>query len=593
MNMLTLLLCLASMLDVRVPGTLDVRVPATRPAAPELVTKTYELATVLPSRHGSEYAEVLAPYLWREQDSGESSYLGAEALDDSIAELVMRLFEPEFSYEGRAIDYDEGRLRVVAPPKVHDEIQRVLGYLESTFRRSVELRIDILERGIDAAPLAGVMTAKEADDLIAAGGARARSHTLRVAPGRIATLDATREVPLIADYDVNIAERTTQFDPIVTRVGLGTRIAARAAIAPGGVRVALVLRDGNQIGELRERHLDLGAFITTESGSRTVTESVPIQSLSLLHRSLALNLAIADGTVAVIDTSVALQTGSSRVAILVRASTERREPYSSLVLAGESARLEIVDVSYVCPPFAQVQGGLFERDRFPHDIQRFFALGGEFDEQPVQANTSAGSTSWIEESIASELHEQMSLSPWLIAFARKPDPASKLPPSLFGPDSGVFEQAAPSVSVVIGLTLRRPGAGGAVLMRASLPTVIGEQTAAILGGETLYIGDADVEVAQGASTIDPIVLVAFDGLALTLTPQRTNDGATVLDLCARANVLAGPLTPITVGAPLTLECERAESDDLLLDERLVFAATGGARRVTLAGGKLVLDIELR
>ena len=583
-TMLTLALSLASLLDVRVH--------AARPAAPELVTRTYQLATVMPARHGSDYNEVLAPYLWRDRGRYSPTHLGAEGLDDSIAELVMRLFESEFTYEGRAIDYDEGRLRVVAPPKVQEEIQRVLSYLEGTFRRSVELRIDIVERGNDAAPLAGVVTAKEADELIAGGGARVRSHTLRVVPGRIATLDATHEIGLVADYDVEIAERTSQFDPIVLRVGLGTRISARAAIVPGGVRVALLLRDGNQIGDVRERHLGLGALITTEAGSRTVTEAVPLQALSLLHRSLALNLAIADGSVAVIESSVALQTGTSRVAILVRAGAERREPYSSLILAGESARLEIVDLSYVCPPIAHSFGGLLERDRFPHDFDRFLAID-ESDEEPVYANTVAGSTSWIEEHIASDLHEQMSLSPWLIAFARKPDPASKLPPSLFGPDSGVFEQAAPSQGVVVGLTLRRTGAGGTVLARASLPAVVGEQTTAILGGETLYIGDADVEVAQGASTIDPILSVAFDGLAVALTPQRTNDGATVLDLCARANVLAGPLVPITVGAPLTLECERAESDDLWLDERLEFAAQGGARRVTFAGGKLALEIELR
>lgn len=102
-----------------------------------------------------------------------------------------------------------------------------------------------------------------------------------------------------------------------------------------------------------------------------------------------------------------------------------------------------------------------------------------------------------------------------------------------------------------------------------------------------------MEVATGASTIDPIVRVSIDGLLCSLLAVRASARATVVDLSVGAHVLAREPQVITVGAPPSIECERREYDDLVADERLTVAAQGGSRRVLLGGGASTLDLDLR
>jgi hypothetical protein len=564
-----------------------------RTASGDLVDKTYELATVMPDLHSSAYVENLAPYLWPTEFSERIPALDEYSTTDSVADVVVQVFSAELEYEGRKIEYSDGRLRVVAPPALHKEIERTLAFLESAMRRSVELRIDVFNRPLEAAPLATLLSTKDADDLVAAAGASARTYVLRVTPGRIATLDLTREVPLVGDYDVEIAQTAVQVDPVMFQFMIGTRLAARAAIVPGGVKLALVCRDGSQVGELHETRMELGGIMVNDSGRTMMTQPVTLQSVSVLQRSLALNLALPEGKVAVIESTLAVQTGTSRVAMLLRASAERREPFNSLVVGNDRARLEVLDASYLCPPRATISGQLFQHGTFPRSMSALFAISSSRGGEPAaNAMPSLAEQGWVESEIdSSGAYHTIALAPWILAYALKDGADSKLAPSAFGPDSAILAQARTPENALMHLTLRR--ANGSVAAQAWLPMVYGEESAAIFGGESLFVSDADVEVATGAATIDPVIQDAFDGLAISARPLRANDGGSVIELCARAHVLTGTPQQIAVGAPLSLPCERREFDELIADERLVFAAQGGARRVSLGGGALTLELELR
>jgi hypothetical protein len=208
------------------------------------------------------------------------------------------------------------------------------------------------------------------------------------------------------------------------------------------------------------------------------------------------------------------------------------------------------------------------------------------------ARPASGATGWLEEQAASSgTYQAVSIAPWVIVYTQRQ--GDQLAPPLYAPDGSALAQARARENATLGLTLRRAGASGAVLAQTQLTLSFGERSAAVLGGETLSIADADVEVANGAATIDPIMSDAFDGLIVSALPVRASDGATVVELRARAHVLAREPQVVAIGAPLSIQGERREYDDLIADERLVFAAQGGARRVTLGGGALVLEVELR
>ena len=132
------------------------------------------------------------------------------------------------------------------------------------------------------------------------------------------------------------------------------------------------------------------------------------------------------------------------------------------------------------------------------------------------------------------------------------------------------------------------------MLGGSLPVMVGATSALLLGGESMIISQTGVEVAQDASTIEPVVQDALDGLVLWVRPARAIDGGLSCAVGAWAHVLAGPMVELLVGAPLYMPLDRGEWDTLTVDDLALFGGAGGARKVTYGGaGGLILEIELR
>jgi hypothetical protein len=569
--------------------------------AADLVTKTYDLTSASPVLHNSEYTEALAPTLTFDNGDATPS-LDASQTHDSIANELLELFGAEFEYEGRSLQVDEhGRAQVVAPAAVHKEIERVLAFLETAFRRGVELRVDMIERPGTAPALPALMSVDEAEKLVAGSGASAHGTTLRIAPARIATLDLTHSVDYVADYDVEIAQATAQAYPVVRSYPIGVRMAARAAIVPGGTRVALLLRDSVQNGALRATDVQLGASVSSDSGQHFARGSVTVQSLSLLEHSFALNLFVPDGQAVVIDSTLSTQSGASRIAFVVRSTTTAREPVMTLQISAGHSPLEVFDASFVCPPRVDVDGRAFDQGVFPRSLDGLFDCGSNnYEGNPaVQGVLRMGDQGWIENVLGGDgEHQVQGLSSWLLIHPSRQSEPGKSAKSALGADSPVLAQARTGDVANVSLTLRRADKNGAVLAALTWPIVYGEASAAVIGGETQYIGGANVEVAQSAATIDPVVHTAFDGLVVRVRPTRATDGTATVELSARGHVLGGPMQDLEAGAPMSLPIKRCEFDNLSVDERLSFGAPAGGqpgpRRISLGGGTgLVLDFELR
>jgi hypothetical protein len=563
----------------------------------DLVTKTYDLTSASPVLHSSEYREVLAPTLVMSDDE-ELPSVDASRTQDSIANELLQLFGAEFEYEGRSLQVDQyGRAQVVAPAAMHKEIERVLAFLETTFRRGVELRVDMIERPGTAPALPVLMSLDEAEKLVTSSGAAAHGTTLRIAPARIATLDLSHSVGYVVDYDVEIAQASAQCSPRVRSMPVGLRIAARAAIVPGGTRVAMVLRNSAQNGALRSTDMDLGASVTSDSGQHFARGSVALQSMSILEHSFALNLFVPDGQAAVIDSTINTQTGASRVALVLRSTTTAREPVMTLQVSGGHSPLEVFDASYVCPPRVEVEGRAFDDGVFPRALDSLFDTGYD-NSHSVEGVLRTGDQGWVESVLGEDgEHQVQGLSNWLLIHPQRQNEPGKSAKSALGADSPILSQARASEVASISLTLRRADKVGSVLAAVSWPILYGEASGAVIAGETQYVGGANVEVAQSAATIDPEVHTAFDGLVVRVRPTRATDGTPTVELIARGHILSGPMQDLQAGAPMSVPMKRCEFDNLSVDERLSFGAAAGGqpppRRVSLGGGTgLVLDFEL-
>lgn len=563
----------------------------------DLVTKVYELDAAAPVLHTSEYTEMLAPTIHGYMGDGEGTWMvDTTRTRDSIADLLGQLFAVEFEYEGRSLQVDDrGRAVVVAPAAVHKEIERVLAFLEGQMRRNVELRIDLLDREDGAPALPSSMALEEADKLIGPTGKS--GVTLRIGPSRIALLDVSRSVTVVPDYDVEIAQAAAQYVPVLRTVSIGLRAAARAAIVPGGTRIALIVRNSSQNGPIRGTEVQLGATVTTDSGSHGTRGQVTLQALSVLEQSLALNLFVPEGKAAVIDTALRLASGTNHVALVLRPIASSREPVASVQIANARSPFEVFDASFVAPPRVDVQGGTFDDGVFPRELESSFDNGSPNAQGQaiLQAVLRTGDQSWIETALAQdETHQWSNLATWYFVHPTQSNEPGKATKSALAPDGAVLAQARASEVANIAITLRRSDKTAATLAAAAMPICYGESSGCVLATETQYVGSLDVEVAQGAATADPVIHDAFDGIVLRVRPTRAVDGSTMLEISARAHVLSGALQEVDLGTPLSLPGKRGEFDNLIADERLTFAAQGGVRKISLGGsGGLVLDVELR
>ena len=117
---------------------------------PDSVLVRYDLGGLLASFDSSTFVESLlmsggSPGDAVQRSSSEDMYERVDA--ESLVELLARLFNEEFEYEGRELALqDADELLVLAPPEVQEKVQGALTALEQALSSSVELQVDSLER---------------------------------------------------------------------------------------------------------------------------------------------------------------------------------------------------------------------------------------------------------------------------------------------------------------------------------------------------------------------------------------------------------------------------------------------------------------
>ena len=184
------------------------------------VLERYDLLPVLPRiDQGTGWEGLLSQLLppW----SSEVGALRVQGLHtdeapDKILSLVTQTLGDALNVKGSQIALEsDSTLLVLAPASVQSMVAEVLAVLESVLSVSVEVRVDVLSTdGGQEFPGRSVMSVAEADRLVeglVARGATHREHTFQLYSGRTSGVDQSNTVPLVFDYDVEIAQGSHRY----------------------------------------------------------------------------------------------------------------------------------------------------------------------------------------------------------------------------------------------------------------------------------------------------------------------------------------------------------------------------------------------
>jgi hypothetical protein len=187
-------------------------------------------------------------------------------------------------------------------------------------------------------------------------------------------------------------------------------------------------------------------------------------------------------------------------------------------------------------------------------------------------------------------------------LSRDPSSTRGTAPLLPGPGTdgvSILDAFTPAARIVQVTALLRRAGGTLPIARCSIPIRIGESGCAVLGTESIEVGDYNVEVAQSASIADTVMRIGFDGIALEFRPGFAPSGNLTIGLTARAHVRRGERRELSLGVRSLGTLDESTYDQLFVRETLVFAKAESAPKRFLLGdasqnstlGTLSLEVE--
>lgn len=530
----------------------------------------------------------------------------------TYVEIFGVLASTELQSEGRNATLDDGTLRLRAPEQVQNLARSTFGFLGDTFGAETELWIESVSLPKARGGSASVVTDEEAEELIASATSRLGSWRCVLGSSDTRVVDTTRVLPFLADYNVEIAQGSLAYDPIILPVSVGTRAVVAAAPAPQGTWIALVIRSADPVGEVRDTPVDLTGMVsssvdeitsagTTTGAKQGTLRALPgprkIQALTVQDRSLILNTYLPEGRALVVTTQLESRGATGSRALILR----RKGPSLPLhaVFGGnarESAPPQIlaIDLSSAHPPVAGLVG---DRMRMLLDYP---LDSGEWMVAQITHPATDVSFGEIDELLArapeaSEGIETSRFGSWSVLTAERGLTAIGVGGRSASDPLELMQRLRPRPRLFqVSATLSR---GGAITARCALPIRLGASSSVALGTEDSVIYDADVEVAQWASEADPTVHIDFEGLIVRFEPRAGNSGATALDIAAWARVTRGESREFDSGSPFLPKLRHSTADRLVLDERIRFEAGAGPQKIRLgdrseSGEGLMLEIEM-
>ncbi len=533
--------------------------------------RTYDLQTLLvPFR--SEFQMQVLPLRGSPGGMDEREHFDAGL----VVELVRSLCAPEFEYEGRGLQEQDGALYVTAPVAVQEKVARILGFLGSSLAARTELAIDelLLPDALPKDP-APILSPDEAQKLLGGGG-----------------------VSFVADWNVEIAQGAAIHDPVVELLPAGDVIACSGASAPGGMWLALLARSGESSGP-KDHPLEVYATVASEtapvqnpqpngptarSGGRVLQAGPRVwQSVPVSLHALALNTFLPDGKVLCLSATIGVGEQHGTRLLLVRRSNAPSAPVQGFAFDPKAASgrdLVLIDAGWLRPPSCSTEGDLRGGGALP-------MRQGDETVGALQFMLHGADTGRAHE-LLSDLGgcDVFDSAAWLV-IARSQRAAEGSGPEAAVTRLGRGAWVPQSFSAE--LALRR---GPNVIARSTLALRSGVPSTVVAGAEDELLSDWDVEVAQSASVADPVIQASFEGLCARLRVERDGAGGLVLDIRGFGQTRSGELRNLDPQVPTVGPMTQGSWDRLGIEERLTLPADGPKKAVFGDSGGTGLLIEV-
>lgn len=500
-----------------------------------------------------------------------------------VVEILSQLLGEEFRQQGRSIALEgESRLLVLAPEAVHARLARLLDGLRGAFQSELEVRVDVLSlQGVESlpAPPTNVLSEEAAGRLradLVARGAALESRVLRLQAGRTAHASVEHRVPFLGDWDVEIAQGSFIFDPVVREAREGLRLTMRGVSVPGGTLLTTVVCASELEGEPLSHEVDLEGLLTSEKdGARLIGGKGVLQTVRVGVGGAAFQAFLPEGKVLL--ASMHSSTGPKPVQRIVLISKQGGAipAVVSVPFEGTSRTVVLVNGERIRPPALSVKRG---------EVEEYYG-----DEHPLlAASCDTQFPLFLRDWVRDRFGVWRVVGPWLAVVS---DPAWDHGPGEL--EALVKGYALTASDRDVALEVR--GQGQRSLCGFRLPLLEGSEAAVLVGTTATFVLDRSVEVAQLSAVPDPVVLPLFEGLAGTFAARRSSAGATSLAVRGSARFFEGEPSALQLGGLTGGELTLVPRRFSRFDELVATDEEGGRpTRATIGeGSSLALELELR
>jgi hypothetical protein len=533
--------------------------PAVVPQSEDSVLVTYDLHAVLPRWDaGPGWSQslleppVASPNRIKELETIEGSLRYADLAAFELLDLLTQVLGDELRREGRELLIEGDVLSVLAPPGLHEQVRAVLDGLSQALAGTIPLRVDVLSlaEGSELVP-AGALGEDEAAKLVAAlvaRGAQHKSHSLELCAGRTVHLDAYRRVPFLFDYDVEIAQNSMIFAPVMSAIREGTRLVLHGRSASGGVALSVLLMRSELVGKIQTQPLTLKGLLNPPEGGgpEVLTGPGGIQSPEVLSRGLAFDTFLPEGKALAMTLEAHMGAANAREVVLIRRNGGAMRSYVVRPIPRTNRTLIALDAGLFRPGSLQTEAEPWIDEHGALQPSALAKFDGEF-------------SGFLLEWLKARFSIWRRFGPWILIVtdpAWDRDAAAQL-------DRLVKSVQRSTALFDVGVDLRAQGREANHPVRIHVPLLAGSSAGLVLArGETAVTG-FDVEVAQGAAVPDPFVGSVFEGLALSLA-----FGETSVEASGLAQLFDSPIAQLESGYDLLGPIERPEPRVLRFDERL-------------------------
>jgi hypothetical protein len=542
----------------------------------ELVLANYDLRALLPNVDGAGWEQsLLLPPAGRGRHPlpvahVERSY--EQSSGDVVMKIISTALEEEFLERYRDLSLQgEQNLMLLAPESTHQKVAGIIDALRAMASDSALIRVDVLSFGeSERANLPGlhgnnVIAASEVDRLIAqavSSNAQHQSFEMQLQSGRTTMLERREEISFLFDYDVEIAQGSFVFDPIVLQTQDGLKLLMRASPAGGGLALNCVLQSSVVDEEFEEHPISLSGMVGSEKTGMAVVEGPQVlQNPGVLMHGFSVNTFLPDGKAVLFASETKLAGGTHRQVVVLRSVGGGLTPYASHPVPGTGRKLLMVNSELFRSPWLEtVKGPYRDGARRGHPLLTARLL----------AEPSHFFLGWMRNFAVWDR-----LGPWVVIVTDRSwdgDNEEKLQALVRG-----MEEPPALATVEIELQTT----SGDRRAKLSLPLVVGTTAGAVVGKTHTVLADFTVEVAQFSAAADPFMVATFDGMALTLGVIPGRDHERVLVVSGAAQLVRKPAGEILQEGPALGRLELPRYDVLRLNERRNFPVSDGATRVKL------------